>query len=325
VNGRASPRVSICIPCYNGGDYLAPAIESALRQDAVDLEVLVCDNASTDETPSICRGYSDQRFRYVRFENLVCPAANWNRCLDAATGEAVVLLHADDALAPHFLTRALSIMESNREVGLVHCAVQHVDENGRSLFQQRTFQTDTVLEADAAFARLLVRGCEVNPAGVMVRRRVYETVGRFTESVVWGVDWHMWLRIALRYAVAYLAEPLALYRQHQSSGTTAVRSTARNGRDEAWVLRDVVAQVSPDRPHLSELAGEAQRQVAHRTWCMAEDACRLGLNGAARRGLWEAVKIDPYIAVQWRTLALAIATVVGYGWFRRVHRVWSRS
>ena len=138
------PRVSICIPTYNSARYLGAAVESALAQEYDDYEVVVCDNASTDGTQDLLSRYDDPRLRNVRYEELVGQAANWNRCLDLAAGDYVVLLHADDILQPQFLARAAAVLDANADVGLVHCAVQHVDQNLAPLHLQRLYEEDRI-------------------------------------------------------------------------------------------------------------------------------------------------------------------------------------
>ena len=100
------PKVSVCIPSYNGARYLGETIASVLAQDSSDYELVICDNASTDDTPRVGRSFPDRRVRYVRFDAFVSQSANWDRCLDLAAGDYVVLLHADDLIRPGFLRRA---------------------------------------------------------------------------------------------------------------------------------------------------------------------------------------------------------------------------
>jgi len=200
-------------------------------------------------------------------------------------------------------------------VGLVHCSVQHIDDAGSPLYMQCLHAEDRTGPGEELVRRLLLEGCVVNPAGVMVRRQAYEQAGRFAEHIVWGIDWHMWLRIALEWPVAYLAEPLALYRQHPAGDTSSVMSTARNGRDEEWLIKDIFRRVETSRPGLLALRPQAMRQVAHRTWCFAEEMCRHGLGRSARRGLRKSVSIWPAMIVEGRTWTLWAATYLGYGWF----------
>src|SRR5262249_10962000 len=166
------PKVSVCIPTYNSGHYLGAAIESVLSQEFADYELVICDNASTDETPLICRRYNDPRVRHVRFEQLVGQAANWNRCLELAQGEYVTLLHADDLLSPAFLPCAVAVLDAHREVGLAHCAVRHIDQGGAPLFLQQLYDKDCIDAEGQTLRKLLLDGCVVNPAGVMARRGV---------------------------------------------------------------------------------------------------------------------------------------------------------
>ncbi len=310
-----APKVSVCIPAYNGARYLGATIESVLGQDFRDYEVVVCDDASTDDTPAVCERYRSAQVRYLRFAERGGASRAWNRCVEQARGTYVVLLHADDMLDRTFLRRAVAVLDGHREVGFVHCTVQHIDEEGRPLHLQRLYEEDRIDTGEVLLRRLLLEGCVVNPAGVMVRRHVYETVGPFTDKIVWGVDWHMWLRIALQSQVAYLAEPLAFYREHATSDTSGVMAAARNGSDEVWLMTDIFQLIGRVRPELLQLRGRATRQVAHRTWCFAEEMCQRGLMRSARRGLRRSIQIRPRMLLEGRVWALWTATYLGYRWF----------
>jgi glycosyltransferase involved in cell wall biosynthesis len=311
------PKVSVCIPTYNTARFLGEAIESVLRQGYQDYELVVCDNASSDGTHELCQKYTDARFRYIRHEEFVGQAANWNRCVKLARGEYVVLLHADDVLLERFLERAASVLDREPSVSLVHCAVQVIAQDGSALDIQSPFSEDRIDLGESRFHQLLQQGCVINPAGVLMRRSALDAAGRFTEAVVWGVDWHMWLRLSLRGAVAYLVEPLALYRQHSQSGTTGVMAMARNGTDELWVVEDVFDHLPADREELKALYPRARFQVAHRTWCHAEQMCRSGYASAARAGVRKAVAIHPGMLFRARVWGLLASTYLGYRWFER--------
>ena len=311
------PAVSICVPSHNAARYLPLAIETALAQEFQDFEVVVVDNASIDNTRDVCEQYTDPRFRY-EYEGTPGQSVAWNRCVEAATGRYVILLHADDELQPSFLSRAVEILESNEDVGLVNCTVEHIDESGNHLRLQELFNADLVDRDGVVLRRLLLEGCVINPAGVLVRREVYEkTGGGFTDKVVWGVDWHMWIRIAMAAPVAHVAEPLARYRQHAASGTSGVMTSARNGKDEMWVLEDVFRIAEQRRPGILELRRDARHGVADRTWWMAERMCKVGEMAAARKGLRNAIAFRPALGAKPRTWALLAATFLGYEWFER--------
>ena len=315
------PLVSICIPTYNMAQYLAAAVESALAQEVDDLEVVVADDASTDETPELCRRYDDRRFRVVRSEVQLRQAGNWNRCLDLARGELIVLLHADDLLRPGFAAAASRRLLDAPACSFVHCAVEHIDAAGHLMNVQRLHEADVVEPGPEMFARLATRGCVINPAGVMVRRTAYEKAGRFTEQVAWGVDWHMWMRLALQGSVAYLADALAAYRHHGASGTEKVIASARHVRDEEWVIRDIFDRLPPAQTNRDELLSEARRSSAQRMWYLAEEACRRGHGAATRTSLAGAVRFDRGLLRRPAVWALWVASWAGYPWLERLRRL----
>ena len=98
-----NPRVSVCIPAYNYAHYLGDAIESVLQQNFDDWELVVCDNASSDNTTELVASYDDPRIIYHRYKITVPPSYSFNRCYEAASGEYVLTLCADDMLAPDTL------------------------------------------------------------------------------------------------------------------------------------------------------------------------------------------------------------------------------
>lgn len=197
------PKISVAIPAYNSAAYIRETIESVLAQEGADWELLICHDNSSDGTWDICRSYESRGIRNLRFAGASGQAANWNRCVVESLGDYVVVLHGDDVLAPRYLARASAVLDARPEVGLVHCAVEHIDPESRLLYLQCLHDADIVEPGTALFQRLLLDGCVVNPAGVMVRKRTYGAVGPFTTEVKWCIDWHMWLRIALTCDSAY--------------------------------------------------------------------------------------------------------------------------
>lgn len=310
-----APKVSICIPAFNAAQFLPAAIDSALRQEFDEFEVIVSDDASSDGSDAICSRYTDPRFRAFRSDVRLGQAGNWNRCVELARGPYVILLHADDALMPGYLRRAAGLLDRNPDLRLVHCTARHIDEAGNSLGLQRLFDQDRIDREDKILRSLLLDGCVINPAGVLVRREAFEHAGRFTDRIVWGVDWHMWIRIALQGPMAFLAEPLALYREHGYSGTSEVMKSGRNASDEVWALEDVFVDIHRRRPDLDGLKPAATRGVAHRTWCFAEAMCEAGEMRAARTGLRNAVRISPGMIREAKVWGLWAATFTGYRWF----------
>ena len=128
-----NPRVTIGIPVFNGERYLAQAIESILNQTYTDFELIISDNASTDDTQEICEKYAaaDERIRYYRNDQNLGAAPNFNRLFDLARGEYFQWLAHDDLLAPDFLRQCVEILDADPSSILCFSWVNLVDERGQ--------------------------------------------------------------------------------------------------------------------------------------------------------------------------------------------------
>jgi len=123
-----NPELSVCIATYNYGRFLRQCIDSILNQSFTDFELIVCDNASSDDTNDIIQSYSDKRIRYYRHEANIGPQANFNHAIKLARGRYIRLMCADDVLLPDVLEDQISILENHPEVGVVSCDFITTDE-----------------------------------------------------------------------------------------------------------------------------------------------------------------------------------------------------
>lgn len=202
--------VSIVIPCYNYARYLPDAIDSALAQTYRALEVIVVDDGSTDETPSVVARYGD-RIRYIRRENGGLAAAR-NTGIRAATGQWILPLDADDVLDPKAVER---MMLRSADDTIVACWTQEFDEARRlqkpveSALTRQNFLCRNWISCTSLYARQqweLAGGYDEAPE----LRRGYE-------------DWDFWIRLVhAGCRVTIVPEPLFFYRQHAGSMLRAI-------------------------------------------------------------------------------------------------------
>jgi len=298
VKERDVPKVSVCIPTYNTARYLPDAIESVIPQTFSNYELIICDDASTDNTPEICSRHKDPRIRYVRYEQRVGQGGNWNRCVSLARGEYVALLHADDRYLPGFLEQRVRVLDADPTIGLAFGAVEIIDKDGNRVGQQLFGDTAFVRPAPEFYKELLF-GCVISPVSPVLRRSCYEAVGKFNDTRLHGIDWEMWLRIAARYGVAYSPAISACYRVHQSSGTAQGMNQANNGPEELSVLEDALRRIETE-PSLSKfrpLRRKALRKLALRVLYIAGENCMNANFAAIKRNLRFVAQIDrPLIA-----------------------------
>lgn len=126
------PRVSIGLPVYNGERYLDEAIRSVLDQSYIDFELLISDNASTDGTEEICRSAaaSDPRVVYLRNDENLGAAPNYNRLVDLSNGEYFKWIAHDDGCAPEFLEQCVRVLDNEPEVVICYSKTILLDEVG---------------------------------------------------------------------------------------------------------------------------------------------------------------------------------------------------
>lgn len=133
-----APTVSICMPVHNGENFIADAIDSIVAQTFPDFELIVTDNASTDRTEPIVRDFArrDGRIRYVRNEDNIGAAANYNLGYELSRGRYVKWAAHDDTLSPSFLERTVAILDADPSVSIAFCRTQCIDGEGREIPMQ---------------------------------------------------------------------------------------------------------------------------------------------------------------------------------------------
>ena len=207
INGAS---VSVVIPTYNYGKFIAEAIESLLSQTVLPGEIVVVDDGSADNTGAVVKWFGD-RVRYVRQENRGVSEAR-NRGVAETTGELVAFLDADDTWEPTKLEKQVERFAADGEIGLVHCGMREFDsETGETLEMHLDGGEDDVAENLLMWDGPVV----VGPGGtIMVSRKAFEEAGGFDPRLKCGEDWDLCYRIARRYKVGFVPEPLVNYRIH---------------------------------------------------------------------------------------------------------------
>lgn len=199
------PFVSVIIPTYNRGWVVAEAVESVLGQDyAGPLELIVVDDGSTDHTPEILAGFAE-RIRVIRQENRGVSAAR-NRGIDAASGELIALLDSDDLWLAAKLSRQVEFFR--RHPDALICQTEEIwVRNGVRVNPKKKHRKPSGMIFEPSLAL-----CLVSPSAVMMRPSLLATVGRFDETLPACEDYDLWLRVACRYPIHLLDEPLIVKR-----------------------------------------------------------------------------------------------------------------
>ncbi len=222
------PIVSVIIPTFNTEQYIAEAIESVLNQSYQDYEVIVVDDGSTDDTPSVLDAYLD-RIRYFYKQN-GGPASARNLGIRHAQGEYIAFLDADDLWFPHKLETQLKVFEDSPGIGLVHSSRIYFDDRNRE--PERIRARAEQYNSEDAFPYLFLRNF-IGNSTVIVRKTCFEEVGLFDESpeFLGTEDYDMWLRISYRYPIGYVSTPLSKYRVREGQLSKNIEKACLNERN----------------------------------------------------------------------------------------------
>lgn len=207
----ARPLVSVIIPTYNREGFIEQTIESVLDQTYDNLEIIISDDGSTDNTRAVVRKMKDKRIKFHLNEHNGLPAFVRNRGIEQSRGEFIAFLDSDDLWLPAKLERQFAEFKKNSGLGLVCTNGIDFDENGEHGLRIKADLDET----NFTFDGLLLKD-NIICSSVMVKRTVLDDVGDFNESrkVRAGEDYELWLRVARKHKIKYIKEPLIKYRSH---------------------------------------------------------------------------------------------------------------
>lgn len=303
--------VSVVVPCYNYGRFLAEAVGSALDQAGVQVDVVVVDDASTDDSRAVAARLAagDSRVTVVAHTVNRGPVDTFNDGLARATGEFLVRLDADDLLTPGSLARAVAVARSYPSVGLVYGHPLHFTEEppparGRA-------RAWTVWPGRQWLRDRCVDGCNViTSPEVLMRASVVAQVGG-QRPLAHTHDMEMWLRLAAFADVAYVAgADQAWHRDHAASLSAREVDDATDFRERVAAFDELAAGVAADLPEMPGLRAAAHRALVRQ----ALRACRYEVARGRRdpervRVLRSRVlELEPRLAgsARWRRLDAAL-------------------
>lgn len=213
-NFSIQPLISVCIPVFNGDNFIREAVDSVLNQTEKNFELMIVDNCSTDRTLEILAQYNDARITVFKNSCNLGGIPNFNRCIEVAKGEFIVLLPHDDVLLPTALEVFSKELVLDPQVGLAYSSYYVIDGKGRRLRLSVTYDEDKVMTGNESFTKL-AQGCPIQCC--MVRSAIYSRLGSWDPNILVS-DWVMWCRIMLAgYKVAYFKNPQNCYRVHSSN------------------------------------------------------------------------------------------------------------
>ncbi|MGW4842075.1 glycosyltransferase family 2 protein [Nocardia brasiliensis] len=206
--------LSVCVPAYNSARTLATTLRSVLDQDA-EFELVVLDNASTDDTGAIARSFEDPRIRVLRNDAVLPIGDNWNKVIRASRGDLVKVVCADDVLRPGALTAQLAVMADDAGIAISSSRFEVIDEDGALLETELGLPGLLGRQTARALARAIVRRgpADFGPtAAAMFYRKHFDLVGGLRGDLVFPMDVDLFARVSSFGVFFGMTEILAAWR-----------------------------------------------------------------------------------------------------------------
>ncbi len=274
-----SPRVSAAITTFNQAPYIGDAIRSVLQQSYTDVEIIVVDDGSVDETPDVVAQFGHD-VRYIRQRNRGVAGAR-NRAVEASRGELIAFLDGDDLWEPSKLARQVEFYDRYPSAGLLASDALLFD--GTRTLWERSLSWTIFASNDAPYVigqfytAFLERNSISTTSQVMVPAAVLREIGPSRETLAVGSDYELYLRIARRHPIAFINEVLTRWRylETSASGPAGVREV----RWKEAILEALSV-------HLREAPASAKplihRRIAELESEVAWSAYQLGCSGQRR-------------------------------------------
>ena len=298
------PTVSILLTCYNHLRYLPAAYQSIVDQTFDDYEILALDDGSTDGTREWLREREGAKLRCIFNEKNLGTYATLNVGLREAKGDYIAVFNDDDLWAPRKLEAQLELFKSNERLGLVHTSGWFIDADGNRHPDPKPIGFYFPhLESGDVLARLIDHN-QIITSSVLVNREAFGTCGDFDPDFYGCGDWQMWVRIARRFEIGLVDEPLTFYRVH---GSNAAFNAEKMFQDEKRIREWIASWDDPRR--------DLRAALAHNWACLGTERTWLGDPKGGRKAYWQSARQMPW---RLKTYLRLVATLLPQKTFRKL-------
>jgi glycosyltransferase involved in cell wall biosynthesis len=299
----AVPLASICVPSFNHARYVGECLDSALSQEFGDFEVVVADDASTDDTARVLAGYQHPRLSVFTQAARRGIGANWNDCVRHSRGRYVGLIPSDDKVRPNFLREQVAALEAHPEAGFAGCGVEQIGPDGEPLgFNIRANGTradGVAYTANAAALPRYLDGPKVALTGTLFRRELFDRVGGFCENMTVCLDWDFWVRLLETHGEIYNPATLVQFRWHPTNTSGDATQYLQTFRESQEVFRRAGELLERLQGPRGEVLRSARSRLARKTLQIAARARGVPPDLGA-----EVARFDPRWGTRWRAWLL---------------------
>jgi glycosyltransferase involved in cell wall biosynthesis len=216
------PLVTICIPNYNGRKYLKQCIDSALNQDYNNIEIIISDNKSNDDSYKVLEEYKNKKKVKIIFQEKFLPmTTHWNIFKKFINGELVIWLSADDMIFKECISNVIKMYNKDINLKAVFFEYEIIDKINNTTNKTPFFNQSALINSKQYF-EIFLKGNNFPLSTCVMTKNIFKEIGGFNEKLNFCSDWFMWLSIAEKNGqcrIGYLRNKLAFYRIHSSNET----------------------------------------------------------------------------------------------------------
>ncbi|MGI8351375.1 glycosyltransferase family 2 protein [Niallia circulans] len=216
-------KISIVIPTFNRSDLLVKAIKSVQAQGYENIEIVVVDDCSTDDTRKVVEKLNDKRIKYIKHKENMGGAVARNTGIQNSSGEYIAFLDSDDTWLSNKLKKQIEVFSENPEVGLVYTGFQLRDMDNNLIKDKVPKCKGWLLPS------LLKSNCVGTTSTIMVKRSAIQNVNGFDPNLPSCQDWDLYIRLSQHIKFDYVEESLVVFFQHKGNRITTNNKSALNG------------------------------------------------------------------------------------------------
>lgn len=220
------PLVSICIPAYNASKFIGSTLESCLNQSYKNIEIVITDDCSKDNTADIVLSFNDERIKLIKNEQNLGVQKNWNKALINSSGKYCKVMGADDIIYPTCIEEQVKVMENpnNADVVLVTSYKDVIDQNGEKIIS-RKYPGFGKINGINAVKKSLHRGTNMigEPVAGLFRKEILQKSGYYSGDNLYMIDMDLWSRMLKHGDLFVVDKVLYAFRISTDSLSTNLR------------------------------------------------------------------------------------------------------
>lgn len=301
-----NPLVSICIPTYNNGLYIGETLRSIINQTYKNFEIVVSDNASTDQTREVVTAFDDSRMRYYRSEtHMPSGLGNFNRSIQFAKGDFIAVYHSDDIYEATIVQKELRFLLDHPEAGAVFARDTPVDKNNVIIKKRINVSSEIANKGVYDFGEVLRLMLKKNGSFLvcptfMTRIEVLNQVGLFEAGSKYGVagcagDVEMWLRISRKFKIGVISEPLIRRRISATQDSSMYESTRITRANHFTVIDEYLASAGREAGIDKTLLAQYEFNKFFDDTLVAKNLLKLKRLGEAKRVLLRSFSLKRFL------------------------------